>query len=127
MSSRHLLTRRSALAAGAGLIAAPAIIASARGATRGVTDTEIVIGCMSDLSGVTAVQGVNAINAMRLRIGKNRIGQNCRFSDTQQHAGMPDPNSRKIRLLPIGETWPKPRRRRRIDVIEHPHRPPPAA
>jgi branched-chain amino acid transport system substrate-binding protein len=66
MSSRHLLTRRSALAAGAGLIAAPAIIGSARAATRGVTDTEIVIGCMSDLSGVTAVQGVNAINAMRL-------------------------------------------------------------
>jgi branched-chain amino acid transport system substrate-binding protein len=42
---------------------APAI---ARAATRGVSDSEIVIGSMADLSGVTAVQGVNNANAMRL-------------------------------------------------------------
>ena len=35
-------------------------------ATRGVTDTEIVIDTMTDLSGVTAVQGSNAAKAIRL-------------------------------------------------------------
>jgi branched-chain amino acid transport system substrate-binding protein len=33
---------------------------------RGVTDTEILIGTITDLSGVTAVQGVNNSNAVRL-------------------------------------------------------------
>ena len=33
---------------------------------RGVTDTEIVVGTVTDLSGVTAVQGVNNANAIRL-------------------------------------------------------------
>jgi branched-chain amino acid transport system substrate-binding protein len=33
---------------------------------RGVTDTEIIIGTMTDLSGVTAVQGTNNANALRL-------------------------------------------------------------
>ncbi|HTC07714.1 MAG TPA: ABC transporter substrate-binding protein [Acetobacteraceae bacterium] len=33
---------------------------------RGVTDTEIVIGTVTDLSGVTAVQGVNNSNAIRM-------------------------------------------------------------
>jgi branched-chain amino acid transport system substrate-binding protein len=33
---------------------------------RGVTDTEIIIGTATDLSGVTAVQGVNSANAIRL-------------------------------------------------------------
>ena len=32
----------------------------------GVTDTEIVIGTTTDLSGVTAVQGVNNSNAVRM-------------------------------------------------------------
>jgi branched-chain amino acid transport system substrate-binding protein len=41
---------------------APAFAAS----VRGVTDTEIVIGTDTDLSGVTAVQGVNNSNAIRL-------------------------------------------------------------
>jgi branched-chain amino acid transport system substrate-binding protein len=35
-------------------------------AVRGVTDTEIVVGTVTDLSGVTAVQGVNNANAIRL-------------------------------------------------------------
>src|ERR1700760_4038753 len=43
--------------------AAPAL---ARAATRGVSDTEIVVGSMADLSGVTAVQGVNNADAMRM-------------------------------------------------------------
>ena len=33
---------------------------------RGVTDTEIVIGTMTDLSGVTAVQGVNNADGIRM-------------------------------------------------------------
>jgi branched-chain amino acid transport system substrate-binding protein len=33
---------------------------------RGVTDTEILVGTITDLSGVTAVQGVNNANAVRL-------------------------------------------------------------
>jgi branched-chain amino acid transport system substrate-binding protein len=40
--------------------------ASAADAVRGVTDTEIVIGSITDLSGVTAIQAVNNIDAVRL-------------------------------------------------------------
>ena len=40
--------------------------ARAADATQGVTDTEIVIGTVTDLSGVTAVQGVNNSNSLRL-------------------------------------------------------------
>jgi branched-chain amino acid transport system substrate-binding protein len=38
----------------------------ASAAQQGVTDTEIVVGTTSDLSGVTAVQGVNNTNAVRM-------------------------------------------------------------
>jgi len=55
-------TRRHVIAGVTGLLAAPAIIGRARAETRGVSDTEIVIGMMTDLSGVTAVQGTNAAN-----------------------------------------------------------------
>jgi branched-chain amino acid transport system substrate-binding protein len=51
------------LVAATSTLFAPAI---ARAATRGVSDSEIIIGSMADLSGVTAVQGVNNANAMRL-------------------------------------------------------------
>ena len=47
------IARRSVLAGSASLLATPAIIGRAVAATRGVTDTEIVIGMMTDLSGVT--------------------------------------------------------------------------
>jgi ABC-type branched-subunit amino acid transport system substrate-binding protein len=66
MKTTSAITRRLVLAGSAGLLASPAIVGRAAAATRGVTDTEIVIGQMSDLSGVTAVQGVNNTNAMRL-------------------------------------------------------------
>ena len=66
MKSTRAITRRSVLGGSAILLASPAIIGRAAAATRGVTDTEIVIGTMTDLSGVTAVQGVNAANATRL-------------------------------------------------------------
>ncbi len=68
MTSPRALTRRLVLAGTTGLLAAPAIIGRAAAATRGVSDTEIIIGCMTDLSGVTAVQGVNNANAMRLAV-----------------------------------------------------------
>jgi branched-chain amino acid transport system substrate-binding protein len=66
MKTTSAISRRLVLAGSAGLLASPAIIGPASAATRGVTDTEIVIGQMSDLSGVTAVQGVNNTNAMRM-------------------------------------------------------------
>ena len=48
------------------MIAAGAFPTLAADAVRGVTDTEIVIGTITDLSGVTAVQGVNNSFANRL-------------------------------------------------------------
>src|SRR5580700_9028997 len=66
MGLTRATTRRSVLAGAAGLLASPAIIGRAAAATRGVSDTEIVIGMMTDLSGVTAVQGTNAANSIRM-------------------------------------------------------------
>jgi branched-chain amino acid transport system substrate-binding protein len=43
-----------------------AVTARAADPVRGVTDTEIVIGTITDLSGVTAVQGVNNSDAIRM-------------------------------------------------------------
>ena len=63
MTTRVSLTRRHVLAGTAGALFAPAI---ARAATRGVSDSEIIVGSMADLSGVTAVQGVNNANGMRM-------------------------------------------------------------
>jgi branched-chain amino acid transport system substrate-binding protein len=57
------LRRRHVLLGAAGTLFAPAI---ARAATRGVSDSEIVVGSMADLSGVTAVQGVNNAAGMRM-------------------------------------------------------------
>ena len=65
MKTRTTLTRRRALLAAGGTLFTP-MIARAAGATRGVTDTQITFGTMQDLSGVTAVQGVNNANAMRM-------------------------------------------------------------
>ncbi|MEO9191959.1 MAG: ABC transporter substrate-binding protein, partial [Acetobacteraceae bacterium] len=65
MTSSFRLSRRHALLGAAGSVLLPG--AAARAApVRGVTDTEIIIGTMTDLSGVTAVQGVNNANAIRL-------------------------------------------------------------
>src|SRR4029077_12657700 len=63
MTTPISLTRRHVLAGTAGALFAPAI---ARAATRGVSDSEIIVGSMADLSGVTAVQGVNNANGMRM-------------------------------------------------------------
>jgi branched-chain amino acid transport system substrate-binding protein len=66
MHTTSAISRRSVLGGVVGILAAPAIIGRAAGVTRGVTDTQITIGTMTDLSGVTAVQGVNNANAMRM-------------------------------------------------------------
>ena len=79
------VTRRSVLAGSAGLLASPAIIGRAIAATRGVTNTEVVIGMMSDLSGVTAVQGTNATNAIRMA-----------FDDVNEKGGI---NGRKVHFI----------------------------
>ena len=47
-------------------LAAMLIGGTALAAEHGVTDTEILIGTVTDLSGVTAIQGVNNANAIRL-------------------------------------------------------------
>jgi branched-chain amino acid transport system substrate-binding protein len=56
----------SAFAAFAVTISSAGIPAGAADPVRGVTDTEIVIGTITDLSGVTAVQGVNNSDAIRM-------------------------------------------------------------
>ena len=66
MDTTSAISRRSVLGGGIGVLASPAIIRRAAAATRGVTDNQITIGTMTDLSGVTAVQGVNNANAMRM-------------------------------------------------------------
>jgi branched-chain amino acid transport system substrate-binding protein len=50
----------------AAALAIPSVTTRAADAVRGVTDTEIIIGTMTDLSGVTAVQAVNNVNAVRM-------------------------------------------------------------
>ena len=66
MKQTSAVSRRLVLGGTASILASPAIVGRAAAATRGVTDHEIVIGTMADLSGVTAVQGVNNANGMRL-------------------------------------------------------------
>src|ERR1700761_8264704 len=77
--------RRLVLAGATGLLASPAILGRAAAATRGIFDTEIVIGMMTDLSGVTAVQGTNAANSIRMA-----------FDDVNAKGGI---NGRKIRFI----------------------------
>ncbi len=85
MNKPSAISRRWALAGGIGLLASPPVIGRAAAATRGVTDTEIIIGTMTDLSGVTAVQGVNNANAMRMA-----------FEDVNARGGI---HGRKIRWI----------------------------
>jgi branched-chain amino acid transport system substrate-binding protein len=76
------LTRRQTLVAATSTLFAPAI---AGAATRGVSENEIIIGSMADLSGVTAVQGVNNADGMRLA-----------FDEANAKGGI---NGRKIRFV----------------------------
>ena len=62
--NRDISMRKGLIAAAlAVLLATPALAADA---VRGVTDTEIIIGTYSDLSGVTAMWGVNNTNSWRM-------------------------------------------------------------
>ena len=81
----RMTTRRSVLAGATGLLASPAILGRAAAAVRGISDTEIVIGMMTDLSGVTAVQGTNAANSIRMA-----------FDDINAKGGI---NGRKVRFI----------------------------
>jgi branched-chain amino acid transport system substrate-binding protein len=77
--------RRQVIAGAVGMLATPALIGTARAETRGVSDSEIIIGMMTDLSGITAVQGSNAANSIRMA-----------FDDINQKGGI---NGRKIRFI----------------------------
>ena len=85
MTSTRALTRRHAFLAGAGSLLVPSFAARAAEATRGVSDTEIIIGMMTDLSGVTAVQGSNAANSIRMA-----------FEDINEKGGI---HGRKIKFI----------------------------
>ena len=62
---------------------------------RGVTDTEILVGTITDLSGVTAVQGVNNANAVRLA-----------FDEVNEKGGI---NGRKIHYIVEDNQYQVPR------------------
>ncbi|MGD0109979.1 MAG: ABC transporter substrate-binding protein [Rhodopila sp.] len=69
MGKPHKLFRAAAVAlAGIAVagIAVAGIAATAAEPVHGVTDTEITIGTVTDLSGVTAIQGVNNADAIRM-------------------------------------------------------------
>jgi branched-chain amino acid transport system substrate-binding protein len=85
MNPIRTIRRRGLLAGAAGVLAAPPILGRAAAAVRGVSDTEIIIGMMTDLSGVTAVQGSNAANSIRMA-----------FEDVNEKGGI---NGRKIRFI----------------------------
>src|SRR6516164_10697820 len=81
------------------LVAAASLSVLASGAyaeaQRGVTDTEILIGTITDLSGVTAVQGVNNANAVRLA-----------FDEVNEKGGI---NGRKIHYIVEDSQYQVPR------------------
>jgi hypothetical protein len=65
MTRTHIFSQALAVVVGSVL----GVTALAEEPVHGVTDTEIVVGTVTDLSGVTAIQGVNNANAMRLLFG----------------------------------------------------------
>jgi branched-chain amino acid transport system substrate-binding protein len=81
------------------VLAAAALSVLASGAfaatQRGVTDSEILVGTITDLSGVTAVQGVNNANAVRLA-----------FDEVNEKGGI---NGRKIRYIVEDSQYQVPR------------------
>ena len=83
---------RAAVVAVFGLLA---VAATAAEPVRGVTDTEITIGTVTDLSGVTAIQGVNNANAIRML-----------FDEANANGGI---NGRKIRYIVEDSQYQVPR------------------
>ena len=91
MIKAHILSQALAVVVGSVLGG----IALADEPVHGVTDTEIVIGTVTDLSGVTAIQGVNNANAIRLL-----------FDETNAKGGI---NGRKIRYIVEDSQYQVPR------------------
>ena len=85
-------TAAASLLLAAASLAAPVLAADP---VRGVTDTEIVIGSYTDLSGVTAVWGVNNNNAWRLA-----------FEEANAKGGI---NGRKIKFITEDNQYQVPR------------------
>ncbi len=79
----------------AGSLLMTASIAHAADTVRGVTPTEIVIGTITDLSGVTAVQGVNNSDAVRMA-----------FDEANEKGGV---NGRKIKYIVEDNQYTVPR------------------
>jgi branched-chain amino acid transport system substrate-binding protein len=77
------------------LCSASLCVANAADRQRGVSDTEIVIGTVTDLSGVTAVQGVNNADAVRLA-----------FDEVNAKGGI---NGRKIKYIVEDSQYTVPR------------------
>src|SRR3954451_21557617 len=79
----------------AGSLLMTASAAYAASPVRGVTDSEIVIGTITDLSGVTAVQGVNNADAVRMA-----------FDEANEKGGV---NGRKIKYTVEDNQYQVPR------------------
>jgi len=79
----------------AGGLLMAASMAKAADPVRGVTDTEIIIGTDTDLSGVTAVQGVNNSDAIRMA-----------FDEANEKGGV---NGRKIKYIVEDSQYTVPR------------------
>jgi branched-chain amino acid transport system substrate-binding protein len=77
------------------LFVALAAQAPAAETVTGVTDTEILVGTITDLSGVTAIQGVNSANAIRLA-----------FDDVNAKGGI---HGRKVRYIVEDSQYQVPR------------------
>jgi branched-chain amino acid transport system substrate-binding protein len=93
--SRRLATLlRGVLLAAASFVAVAAPAPAAEPVT-GVTDTEILIGTITDLSGVTAIQGMNSASAIRLA-----------FDDANARGGI---HGRKIRYIVEDSQYQVPR------------------
>src|SRR3984885_11018511 len=91
MGKTHVLLQAAAVAF-AGFYG---VAATAAEPVHGVTDTEILIGTVTDLSGVTAIQGVNNANAIRLL-----------FDEANAKGGI---NGRKIRYIVEDSQYQVPR------------------
>ena len=86
---------RACRAPSGGGVAEPVAAGAFAETQRGVTDTEILIGTITDLSGVTAVQGVNNANAVRLA-----------FDEVNEKGGI---HGRKIRYIVEDSQYQVPR------------------
>ena len=101
MKNQVSLTRRGVLLGTTGALFMPAI---ARAAQRGVSDNEIVVGSMADLSGVTAVQGVNNADGMRMAYDEANAkgginGRKIRFVVEDNEYTVPKPVQAMNKLL----------------------------